>query len=202
EQMHGIRRSAEQSRSARQSTEAQRYDADPQEFNADEFERLELRDDEAPPAMPPRTSSRPKSNPDLFKPQPKPPQSGPVDEVDAAERKTSAQGGDPEKAKKWQPLTSVAPHPEEDNDPFSLGDDDEEGDGKEGGVGKTADDKNQDLMKDASERLKKSASMSVGGSGQSGESGKQPGERTASGSGNKDAIAEAILSGEGEGKKE
>ncbi|KAI7208630.1 hypothetical protein KC352_g17494, partial [Hortaea werneckii] len=91
---------------------------------------------------------------------------------------------------------------EEDNDPFSLGDDDEEGDGKEGGVGKTADDKNQDLMKDASERLKKSASMSVGGSGQSGESGKQPGERTASGSGNKDAIAEAILSGEGEGKKE
>ncbi|KAI7155024.1 hypothetical protein KC349_g7252 [Hortaea werneckii] len=202
EQMHGIRRSAEQSRSARQSTEAQRYDADPQEFNADEFERLELRDDEAPPAMPPRTSSRPKSNPDLFKPQPKPPQSGPVDEVDAAERKTSAQGGDPEKAKKWQPLTSVAPHPEEDNDPFSLGDDDEEGDGKEGGVGKTADDKNEDLMKDASERLKKSASMSAGGSGQSGESGKQPGERKPSGSGNKDAIAEAILSGEGEGKKE
>lgn len=44
EQLHGIRRSAEQ---ARRSTEAQRYDADPHELGEEEFERLELRDDEA-----------------------------------------------------------------------------------------------------------------------------------------------------------
>lgn len=44
EQLHGIRRSAEQ---ARRSTEAQRYDADPRELGEEEFERLELRDDEA-----------------------------------------------------------------------------------------------------------------------------------------------------------
>jgi hypothetical protein len=30
----------------RRSTETQRYDADPHEFREDEFERLELRDDE------------------------------------------------------------------------------------------------------------------------------------------------------------
>lgn len=44
EQLHAIRKSAERQR---RSTEAQRYDADPREFDEGEFERLELRDDEA-----------------------------------------------------------------------------------------------------------------------------------------------------------
>lgn len=44
EQMYGIRKSAEQQR---RSTDAQRYDADPRELDAGEFERLEMRDDEA-----------------------------------------------------------------------------------------------------------------------------------------------------------
>ena len=149
EQMYGIRRQAE-AQAQRRSTEANRYDADPHEFDADEFERLELRDDEAPPPMPPRTSSRKSANPDLFKPQPKPPQSGPVDEVDAAERRVSAGKEEGDKSKKWQPLTSVQPQPEEDNDPFSLGDDDEEG--KE---------KGEDLRKDDTERLKEKARTSV-----------------------------------------
>lgn len=148
EQMYGIRRQAE-AQQQRRSTEANRYDADPHEFDADEFERLELRDDEAPPPMPPRTSSRKSANPDLFKTQPKPPQSGPVDEVDAAERQTSGTEG--EKSKKWQPLTSVQPHPEEDNDPFSLGDDDEEKEKEKG----------EDQRKDDSERLKEKARTSV-----------------------------------------
>ncbi|KAK5120583.1 hypothetical protein LTR85_006239 [Meristemomyces frigidus] len=155
EQLYGIRKSAEQQ--TRRSTEAQRYDADPHELGEDEFERLELRDEEAPPQQPPRTSSRAKANPDLFKPQPKPPQSGPVDEVDAAERKLSAAGQDPDKAgRKWQPLTSVAPHPaDEDNDPFSLGDDEEDGGKEDAGKG-------EDVRQEDTERLKLAASNSVG----------------------------------------
>lgn len=179
EQMHGIRKSAEQ---ARRSTEATRYDADPHELGDDEFERLELRDEEAPPAQPPRTSSRAKANPDLFKAHPKPPQSGPVDEVDAAERRMASSGQDPDKAKKWQSLTSVAPHPEEDNDPFSLGDDEEDG----------KPDKEEDIRKEDTERLKKSASNSVSaGTGGDASKGLQESER--SGSINKDA--EELLSG-------
>lgn len=150
EQLHGIRKSAE----TRRSTEAQRYDADPHELGEDAFERLELRDEEAPPQQPPRTSSRAKANPDLFKSQPKPPQSGPVDEVDAHERKLSASNQDPDKAgRKWQPLTSVAPHPDEDNDPFSLGDDEEDAG------------KGEEIRQEDAERLKLAASESVGAGG-------------------------------------
>ena len=147
EQMYGIKKSLE---TQRRSTEAQRYDADPHELGDDEFERLELRDEEAPPPQPPRTSSRKAPNPDLFKAHPKPPQSGPVDEVDAAERTGLAAGQDAGKAKKWQPLTSVAPHAEEDNDPFSLGDDDEE-----------MKEKGEEVRKEDTERLKESASLSL-----------------------------------------
>ncbi|GIZ39779.1 hypothetical protein CKM354_000315000 [Cercospora kikuchii] len=147
EQLRGIRKSAEQQR---RSTDAQRYDADPREFDAGEFERLEMRDDEAPPPQPPRTSSRKAANPDLFKSQPKPPQTGPVDEVDAADRKAMGKDAtEADKSKKWQPLTSVAPNPEDDNDPFSLGDDDEDKD------------KTEDIRKEDTERLKQAARNSV-----------------------------------------
>lgn len=44
EQLYQIRKSAEQQR---RSTETQRYDADPRELGEEEFERLELRDEEA-----------------------------------------------------------------------------------------------------------------------------------------------------------
>lgn len=195
EQLYGIRRSAEQ---ARRSTEAQRYDADPHVLGEEEFERLELRDDDArtsqpqsqaidqdanidsAPPQPPRTSSRKSANPDLFKSDVKPPQSGPVDEVDAADRKSSAKDAtEAEKNKKWQPLTSVAPHPEDDNDPFSLGDDDEDKD------------KGDDLRKEDSERLKESArnSISAGTAG-----GLTPQESDNNG-GVRDKAAEDILSG-------
>ncbi|CAK3892659.1 CUE domain-containing 5 [Lecanosticta acicola] len=177
EQMHGIRRSAEQ---ARRSTEAQRYDADPHELGPEEFERLELRDDEAPPPQPPRTSSRKSANPDLFKSDVKPPQSGPVDEVDAADRRSSSKdASEAEKNKKWQPLTSVAPHPEDDNDPFSLGDDDED---KE---------KGDDLRKEDTERLKESAKNSAS-AGTAGDLKPQESENSG---GVRDKAAEEILSG-------
>ncbi|KAK4957507.1 ubiquitin-binding protein cue5 [Elasticomyces elasticus] len=165
EQLRGIRKAAEaaQAREAprrsvdaggRRSTEAGRYDADPHELDPDEFERLELRDDE-PPVMPPRTSSR-KANPDLFKSTPKPPQSGPVDEVDAFDRTRDGldnAGGKGGTGRKWQPLTSTAPVPVgEEDDPFSLGDDDEE---------------KEEVRKEDSDRLKKQASNSISaGSGE------------------------------------
>lgn len=149
EQLRGTQKLSE---NPRRSTEAQRYDADPHELGEEEFERLELRDDEAPPPQPPRNSSRKTANPDLFKSQPRPPQSGPVDEVDAIERKLSGKDAtDSDKSKKWQPLTSVAPHPEDDNDPFSLGDDDDD---KE---------KTDDLRKEDTDRLKEAARNSISG---------------------------------------
>ncbi|KAK5168305.1 ubiquitin-binding protein cue5 [Saxophila tyrrhenica] len=181
DQLRGIRKQAEAQSATRRSTEATRYDADPHELNDDEFERLELRDEESAPAMPPRTSSRKAPNPDLFKSAPQAP-SGPIDEVDAAERSASSSGQEGEKSKKWQPLTSVAPNPEEDNDPFSLGDD-EEGE------------KGEDLRKEDSARLKEAArnSVSAGGSGEG------PEAQQLTGTKNKDM--EELLAAGG-GKKE
>lgn len=131
---------------ARRSSDMQRYDADPQ-LIGDDFSKLEMKDGEAPP----RTSSRPLANPNLFKPasamarKSSSPGSG---------RKVSFQDGPPEeihdmysgptkpttttvqttgtapKSSKWQPLSSVEPSPMAENDPFSLGDSDDEKDAK------------------------------------------------------------------------
>ncbi|KAJ9612611.1 ubiquitin-binding protein cue5 [Cladophialophora chaetospira] len=130
------RRSAE----LRRSADLQRYDADMQPIG-DDFSRLELRDGDAPP----RTSSRPLANPNLFKSQGQDRRPSP-----GTNRKVSFQDGPPEeikdmysaspnpppasstttKSSKWQPLQSVDPSPVTDNDPFSLGDSDEEKDAK------------------------------------------------------------------------
>ena len=195
EQLHGIRKSAEQQR---RSTDAQRYDADPHELDAGAFERLEMRDDEArkypnlasvdnkanrvvAPPQPPRTSSRKTANPDLFKPQPKPPQSGPVDEVDAADRASSNKdASSADKSKKWQALTSVAPNPEDDNDPFSLGDDDEDKD------------KTDDVRKEDTERLKQAARNSVS-AGSDDATGRKPSESDAGTAGVRNKEAEDLL---------
>lgn len=181
DQLYGIQKQAEmqQQQQRRRSTEANRYDADPHELGEEEFERLELRDDEStsPPPMPPRTSSRQAPNPNLFKPASAPgvgvtraPQSGPVDEVEAA---GDVAAGDP-KAKKWQPLTSVAPHPDEE-DPFSLGDDDDE--------------KGEDTRKADTQRLKDAARNSISeGDGGDLEPKKTLEESGRSGSQNQEAI--------------
>ncbi|KAF2451517.1 hypothetical protein P171DRAFT_375775 [Karstenula rhodostoma CBS 690.94] len=145
DQLRGIRRSAE----ARRSADHNRYDNDNRMLD-DDFEALELRDDESHPNQ---RSNRPLANPDLFKPTPvSPPQSGPVDEVDALYRNPSPNGqqtgvtGNKSGGKKWQPLTSVAPHPESDeHDPFSLGDSDDE------------EAKTKDIKAEDTERLKKAA---------------------------------------------
>ena len=131
------------SQEGRRSADMQRYDADPQ-LIGDDFSKLELRDGEAPP----RTSSRPLANPNLFKPH-----SAMARKSSSPGRKVSFQDGPPEeiqdmysgsqkkstattqptsttKGSKWQPLSSVEPSPITDNDPFSLGDSDDDKDAK------------------------------------------------------------------------
>ena len=138
------RRSADMRRSA----DLQRYDADPQVIG-DDFSKLELRDGEAPP----RTSSRPTANPNLFKSggagerRPSPGnarkvsfQDGPPEEIkdmysansDAAPPYSSVPTapGSGGKTSKWQPMSKIDPSPVAENDPFSLGDSDEEKDAK------------------------------------------------------------------------
>ncbi len=89
---------------------------------------------------PPPRPARPLANPDLFKPTPSTPgatgsarkvsfQAGPPSEIRSAtpptksERKPSPAGG---KSSKWEPLSAVEPSPTADNDPFSLGDSDDD----------------------------------------------------------------------------
>ncbi|KAF9694445.1 hypothetical protein EKO04_007488 [Ascochyta lentis] len=176
DQLYGIRKSAEQRRSAdmRRSADHNRYDADNRVLG-DDFAQLEMRDNDLQ-----QRSNRPSANPDLFKPTPvSPPQSGPVDEVDALYRNPSPnnQGQGKSGGKKWQPLTSVAPHPEtDDHDPFSLGDSDDE------------DNKTKDTNPEDTERLKKAADAKDGAT--SGEL--KPATRSGS-VGQKDAAAEALL---------
>ncbi|KAF1950144.1 hypothetical protein CC80DRAFT_496983 [Byssothecium circinans] len=178
DQAHGVRKSAE----ARRSADRERYDSD-NRMIGDDFEALKMEDNETGPAT--QRSNRPLANPDLFKPTPlSPPQSGPVDEVDALYRKPSPNNGQSTSVtggksgnKKWQPLTSVAPNPEpDDHDPFSLGDSDEE------------DAKTKDIKAEDTERLKKAAEgKEVTSSGEL-----KPAERSGSVS-QKDADAEALL---------
>jgi hypothetical protein len=139
DQLLGIRGSAE----ARRSGERDRYDADPQVLGDDFGHRLELRDDEGMPVVPPVTSSninaappprppRPLANPDLFKDGEQPAALGIKSAAAAADRKgspTPSSAASRQSSGKWQPLASVEPKPAdelEDHDPFSLGDSDEE----------------------------------------------------------------------------
>lgn len=148
------RRSSEM---ARRSADRERYDADPQVLS-DDFANLELRDSEGKglqrtpgrrsiqltsPGLQPKKPQRPLANPNLFKPSSPSPsgrkvsvQNGPPDEIDdlyAGASKPSQQQGSSGKSSKWQPLSAVEPSPVAENDPFSLGDsdDDKETRGKE-----------------------------------------------------------------------
>ena len=116
-----------------------------------------------PTAHPPRTSSRPLANPDLFKPTPTTPssdgrkvsfQAGPPEDIDALRKaspnpikRQASPGG---KTSKWEPLSTVDPTPVTDTDPFSLGDSEDERESK-----------NKDLKKEDSERLKKAAAEAM-----------------------------------------
>ncbi|KAI2670071.1 hypothetical protein DTO006G1_6293 [Penicillium roqueforti] len=114
----------------RRSGDRERYDADPKVLG-DDFSALELRDGEAPPPRPPRPG-RPNSKPSA---SPSPDrrkvsfQDGPPVEIDnlydasTPSKRLSSTGN---KASKWQPLSTVEPSPVAENDPFSLGDSDDE----------------------------------------------------------------------------
>lgn len=169
----------------RRSADRERYDADPQVLG-DDFASLQMRDHEStlssmppksnradlsPIEAPPRRSSRPLANPDLFKPTPPRPhsgngrrvsfQDGPPEEIDVGYRASpdpatkrpisgSTSSGN-NKSSKWQPLSAVDPSPVGDHDPFSLGDSDDED-----AVGKK-----KDLRADDSERLKAAAAEAM-----------------------------------------
>jgi hypothetical protein len=119
---------------------------------------------------PARRSTRPLANPDLFKPTPATPksndgrkvsfQSGPPEDIDlyrtspklAAKENTPLSG----KQSKWQPLSTVDPSPvgEADNDPFSLGDSEDEKETKDRVGGK-------EIKMDDTERLKAAAAEAM-----------------------------------------
>ena len=121
-------------------------------------------------AAPARHSTRPLANPDLFKPTPAIPKSsdgrrvafqgGPPEEIDLY--KTSPKVGAKENAppsgkqSKWQPLSTVDPNPigEADNDPFSLGDSEDEREAKDRVGGK-------ETRMDDAERLKQAAAEAM-----------------------------------------
>ncbi|KAK4162271.1 hypothetical protein QBC43DRAFT_322159 [Cladorrhinum sp. PSN259] len=129
----------------RRSADYDRYDADP-ELLSDDFAGMKFRNDGTPVMQNQRTFN---SNPNVFRPPP--PSKSPkpsdgrrvafsdrVEDIDAynaspkvkpsdaADAQTSAA-----KSSKWQPLSAVEPSPIADNDPFSLGDSDDERDVKD-----------------------------------------------------------------------
>lgn len=85
---------------------------------------------------PPKKPQRPLANPDLFKPSPAPPggrkvsfQNGPPDDIDdlySGSSNNPRQQASTSKSSKWQPLSAVEPSTVAENDPFSLGDSDDD----------------------------------------------------------------------------
>ncbi|KAK6447677.1 hypothetical protein FP744_10003927 [Trichoderma asperellum] len=137
------------------------YDADPQVLS-DDFAGMKFSSDGTPAhnirpmantgvyRPPPSASPRPEGRRVGFKDEPEEikmydasPKLSPKGETAAA---TGA------KASKWQPLSSVEPDPITDNDPFSLGDSEDEGETKE---------KPKDGKLDDTERLKKAAAEAM-----------------------------------------
>ncbi|KAF3070590.1 CUE domain-containing protein 5 [Daldinia childiae] len=161
------RRSGEGSR---RSADYDRYDADPQVLS-DDFAGMRLHPDGRP------SQERPSGNPNLYRP---PPSTSPkpesrkvafkegvedIDQYNASPRippKDSSATPPPGKQSKWQPLSTIEPNPITDNDPFSLGDSEDEKDAKEKNGG--------GIKMEDSERLKQAtadamADSLVGGSG-------------------------------------
>ncbi|KAL0940760.1 CUE domain-containing protein [Colletotrichum truncatum] len=158
---YGGRRPGE---SSRRSGDYERYDADPQVLS-DDFAGMKFTAD----GTPVRDGNRPLSHPDLFKPPPPSKSPKPSDgrkvafregaeEIDVygSSPRVSAEDATGSKAKssKWQPLSTVEPSPINDNDPFSLGDSEDEREAKEKAASK-------DVKSEDSERLKKAAAEAM-----------------------------------------
>jgi len=194
-QRYGAQYRGRRSADGRRSGDYNNYDADPQVLS-DDFAGMQMNSDA--PAGPPRRSTRPLANPDLFKPTPAWPNDS---------RKVSFQGGQPEevgiygsspklgaretapptsKQSKWQPLSTVDPSPigESDNDPFSLGDSEDEKESKDRVGGK-------EIKMEDTDRLKKAAAEAMNDS--ISEPARKP--EAAEITGTKDKIADDKLSG-------
>ncbi|PBP20447.1 SPX domain-containing protein [Diplocarpon rosae] len=148
------------SNDGRRSGDYNRYDADPQVLS-DDFAGMQMNSD----GTPARRSTRPLANPDLFKPTPAPPkpsdsrkvafQGGPPEEIDiynSSPKPIAKENAPPvSKQSKWQPLSTVDPSPvgETENDPFSLGDSEDEKESKERVGGKEVRTEDADRLKRA-----------------------------------------------------
>jgi hypothetical protein len=158
---YGSRRSGD---IGRRSGDYNRYDADPQVLG-DDFAGMQLNSD----GTPARRSTRPLANPDLFKPTPATPklsdgrkvafQNGPPEDIYSTSPKMDAKDSSApsaSKQSKWQPLSTVEPSPigETENDPFSLGDSEDEKESKDRVGGK-------EIKMDDAERLKRAAAEAM-----------------------------------------
>ncbi|KUJ18101.1 uncharacterized protein LY89DRAFT_684028 [Mollisia scopiformis] len=181
----------------RQSGDYGRYDADP-ELLSDDFAGIQMNSDGTPVQK--QRSTRPLANPDLFKPTPAAPrpsdgrkvsfQGGPPEEIDIyrTSPKIAAKENAPPAGKqsKWQPLSTVDPSPigETENDPFSLGDSEDEKESKDRVGGK-------EIKMDDAERLKKAAAEAMADNIAEPARKPEPAETV----GTKDKIADEKLSG-------
>ncbi|KAK1506243.1 CUE domain-containing protein [Colletotrichum tamarilloi] len=167
---YGARRPGE---SSRRSGDYERYDADPQVLS-DDFAGMKFTAD----GTPLRDNNRPLSNPDLYKPPPPSKSPKPHDgrkvafregaeEIDvygsSPRRSAEDLSGSKAKASKWQPLSTVDPNPISDNDPFSLGDSEDEREAKEkvASTSKDTTTKDAGASSEDSERLKKAAAEAM-----------------------------------------
>ncbi|EQK98983.1 CUE domain protein [Ophiocordyceps sinensis CO18] len=139
---------------SRRSGDYERYDADPQVLS-DDFAGIKFSTDGTP------------ANQGMHKPPPTTSSSMPSDgrrvafKGDVENMYDSPQtppkdpsGTSSAKASKWQPLSAIEPNPIADNDPFSLGDSEDERDTKDK-------DKDKDSKADDSERLKQAAAEAM-----------------------------------------
>ncbi|KAL6855384.1 ubiquitin-binding protein cue5 [Amphichorda felina] len=136
------------------------YDADPQVLS-DDFAGMRFSADGMPVNRsqtgihrPPSSSPRPHDGRRVgFKEE--------TEEIDMYDRSPPVPPKDapPAKSSKWQPLSTVEPSPIGDNDPFSLGDSEDEKDNKD--AKDTAKDKPKDSTSDEGERLKKAAAEAM-----------------------------------------
>lgn len=146
---------------SRRSGDYERYDADPQVLS-DDFAGMRFNPDGTP------VRERGVNSPDMFRPPPpsKSPRSSEGRKVafrDSAEQ-IDVYGASPKlgpedsasktKSSKWQPLSSVDPNPISDNDPFSLGDSEDERETKD----KTG---AKEIKLDDNERLKQAAAEAM-----------------------------------------
>ncbi|PHH86599.1 hypothetical protein CDD83_10000 [Cordyceps sp. RAO-2017] len=145
---------------SRRSGDYERYDADPQVLS-DDFAGMKFSSDGTPAnnqglhrPPPPSSSPRPGDGRRVgFKDE-----AEEINMYDASPKLPPRDGGPAAaaaaaaKASKWQPLSKVEPNPIVDNDPFSLGDSEDEKDAK---------DKPKDAKTDDDERLKKAAAEAM-----------------------------------------